>query len=310
MKLKSVMAMLLLLMLVPGMAFCEEDPAPIPPFGDFTEKFEGMFLPEGSEPVQGDLFYYSENIFIEITTLRQDKTDIYIADIYVRSTENFQRAFGENKWDSYSRKVKTIAEDSNAILGMTGDNSHNLDVGWVIGNGRVWRRTQNRKRDLCIMYRDGSMETILAQDVNHNEIKEKAANNEIWHCFLFGPALLDENGKAMTKFNSNVNPANPRSAIGYYEPGHYCFLQIDGRGAKSLLEKGKKSTGLTLAQMSQLMEELGCKAAYNLDGGQSSMMYFNGGILSSPYEGGRSAGDIVIIKEIEKPTKTTEDITE
>ena len=118
--------------------------------------------------------------------------------------------------------------------------------------------------------------------------------------------MLDEEGKAKTKFNSDVGPENPRSVIGYYEPGHYCFVQIDGRGAASKLDKGNKSVGLKLSELSQLMEDLGCTAAYNLDGGQSSMMYFHGGLISSPYKNGRKAGDIVLIKELPKAPETGE----
>lgn len=304
MKLKRVLAGVLLLATLCCGAYAEEAAASLPPFGDFSEQYADLFLPEGSAPVQGDLFYYSEDIYIEITPIRENKTDIYVADIYVRSTENFQRAFGDDKWNRIAQKVQLISQNNNAVIGMTGDNSHNLDAGWVIGNGKVWRKKTNRKRDLCFVYRDGVMETVEAQDIDNDLIREKVAANEIWHCFLFGPSLLDADGKAKTTFNSNVGPANPRSVIGYYEPGHYCFVQIDGRGAKSKLEPGKKSTGLKLKELSLFMEGLGCKAAYNLDGGQSSMMYFNGGLLSTPYNNGRKAGDIVIIREIDKTPET------
>ena len=68
----------------------------------------------------------------------------------------------------------------------------------------------------------------------------------------------------------------------------------------SALEKGRRSTGLNLKELAALMEELGCKAAYNLDGGQSSVLWFNGRIFSTPYSGGRRIGDIVMITD--RPT--------
>ena len=108
-------------------------------------------------------------------------------------------------------------------------------------------------------------------------------------------SLLDENGKAMTKFNTNVGPANPRSVIGYYEPGHYCLVQVDGRRTESRLEKGKINVGMTMKQTSALMEQLGCAAAYNLDGGQSSVLWYNSENLSNPYNGGRNVMDAVLI---------------
>ncbi len=74
-------------------------------------------------------------------------------------------------------------------------------------------------------------------------------------------------------------------------------MPVDGRKTQSQLESGKKNRGLTLTELSQFMESLGCAAAYNLDGGQSSVMYFNGEIHSTPDKGGRRLGDALIICE-------------
>ena len=131
------------------------------------------------------------------------------------------------------------------------------------------------------------------------EISAGVEAGEIWQTFLFGPGLLTEDGKAKTTFSSDVKPKNPRSVIGYYEPGHYCFVQVDGRKTASKLEKGKKNAGLTLAELSAYMETLGCASAYNLDGGQSSLMYFKDGIYSTAYKNGRRLGDVVLIREPE-----------
>ena len=65
----------------------------------------------------------------------------------------------------------------------------------------------------------------------------------------------------------------------------------------SALEEKKHNKGLTLVQTAELMESLGCAAAYNLDGGQSALMWYRDGILSTPYHGGRSVGDIIILCE-------------
>ena len=94
----------------------------------------------------------------------------------------------------------------------------------------------------------------------------------------------------MTKFDSDVPGANPRSAIGYYEPGHYLFVLVDGRQANY-------SKGMTLTELSQIFEDRGCKVAYNFDGGYSALMYFNGDVYSKPAQGGREVSDIVYIGE-------------
>lgn len=270
---------------------------------------EAFFLAPGQEPVLTETSYTSENVAITITARRVEipvnakvtqKSDAYIADIRIKNIRSYQRAFPGKKWSSLTRRITTLSQENGAILSMSGDSANNLNAGWVIINGQVVRdgsKKRNRRRDLCILYKTGEMVTLSAQDVNNEAIQQAVENGQIWQLFLFGPRLLDDEGHAMEKFNSDVGPVNPRSVIGYYAPGHYCFVQIDGRQTQSQLEKGKKNKGLTLKNLSKLMEELGCRAAYNLDGGRTSQMYFGGKIISSPQNGGRTLGDIVLIRE-------------
>ena len=102
-----------------------------------------------------------------------------------------------------------------------------------------------------------------------------------------GAMLLDETGMHKENFNSAVDKANPRTAIGYFEPGHYCFVAVDGRNSES--------DGLTMQQLSLLMEKLGCKVAYNLDGGKTSIMVWNDQVANVPSAGGRKCSDAVMI---------------
>ena len=71
------------------------------------------------------------------------------------------------------------------------------------------------------------------------------------------------------------------------------FVVSDGR-----LENDR---GLTLYEMGELMQDLGAKTAYNLDGGGSSTMYFNGRLINKPTTGGnkiseRSVSDALCIR--------------
>lgn len=76
--------------------------------------------------------------------------------------------------------------------------------------------------------------------------------------------------------------------LGYYEPGHYCFVVVDGRV--------KHSAGLNMENLAKLMADLGCKQAYNFDGGDTSQMYWNGAICNTP-SGNRSQVDIIYLVE-------------
>ncbi|MBQ8137519.1 MAG: phosphodiester glycosidase family protein, partial [Clostridia bacterium] len=257
------------------------------------------FLPPFSPVYRDESTYLSQNVAIHITRERAFNSDIYVCDIRVSSAACIRRAFGESVWNRSSARVETLAMANDAILAMTGDSSANISNGFVLGNGHLYRTSQNRKRDLCVMYKNGEMKTFRATDVDMNSVYRELQNSldDLWQVFLFGPALLDEEGRAYASFSSNVKPANPRSVIGYYSPGHYCFVQVDGRGVSSRLENGRRSTGLTLRQLADYMEALGCQCAYNLDGGQSSMLWFDG-LISNPYNNGRKVGDVIMVVDL------------
>jgi len=55
---------------------------------------------------------------------------------------------------------------------------------------------------------------------------------------------------------------------------------------------------MSLAELAALFQELGCKEAYNLDGGKSSAMVWNGSLVNDPADGGRRVSDIVYIAEV------------
>ena len=102
---------------------------------------------------------------------------------------------------------------------------------------------------------------------------------------------LAPDGGTISSFNSSsrIISANPRTAIGYYEPGHYCLVVVDGRG---------DSAGISLPELSQLFSDLGCKAAYNLDGGNSSIMVWQNDVINNPSGGGRESSDALLIAEV------------
>ena len=250
------------------------------------------------EPVWDESGYTSGVVSVRITSLRASHSDVYVCDIRIGNTDCFRRVFGGDKWNTVSERVGAMAERCGAVLAITGDSGAALSSGLIIGNGVLLRNTVNPGRDLCVLYRNGEMKTFIAAENDMTKLcGELEKDPAVWQVFLFGPALMDGDGHARASFNSNVFPANPRSVLGYYEKGHYCFVQGDGRGVPSALEKGRNSTGMNLSDLAAFMEDLGCSAAYNLDGGQSSALWFNGKIISTPYNNGRRVGDAVIITD-------------
>ena len=95
-----------------------------------------------------------------------------------------------------------------------------------------------------------------------------------------------ENGTVVVSENDEVGKAktsNPRTAIGIVDNLHYMFVVSDGRT--------DENAGLSLLQLSEFMKEFGVTTAYNLDGGGSSTMYFNGKVINNPTTNGRSIAE-------------------
>ncbi len=225
---------------------------------------------------------YTENLGGSIVTY-------YVADIYIADIACLQSGFADDTYGiGYAEDLLDMDESFHAILAINGDYYGNGEDGVVIRNGEVYRRTKSES-DVCVLYYDGTMKTYPADELDVDE----AIADGAYQAWSFGPRLLDGAGGSMTEFTANrhIKEANPRTAIGYYEPGHYAFVVVDGR------QKGY-SAGMTLTQLSELFEQLGCKAAYNLDGGKSSGMSFYDTMVNRPSGGGREVSDCIMIKEV------------
>lgn len=244
--------------------------------GDFSAAFPSSDT--GTGALQS---YQSDSLRIAINMVQANDVTYYVADVWVRNINTFKTAFAKGEYGTgIHQEPKKIAQANNAIFAITGDYCGARNSGVVIRNGDLYRDSVSS--DVCVLYLDGSMATYNEVDFNVMD----AVDNAAWQAWGFGPRLLDDNGGAIAEFTSSIKGKNPRNAIGYYEPGHYCFITVDGR------QKGY-SVGMTLAELSQVFADLGCKAAFNLDGGATAEMLFNGKLVNKPYKGGRQSSDII-----------------
>lgn len=240
--------------------------------------------------------YQSENVSVKVTKRTVGESVCFIADIYVKDISSIKTAIAIDykDYNDGSRKnvmqVTKMAELTDSIVALSGDNYVFRQAGLlVIRNGQGIDVQFPIEDDLCVLYKDGVMETYGKWTVNRESI-QTIYDREPYQAWSFGPMLLTD-GQPMDRFNSSVGKVNPRSAIGYYEPGHYCFVLVDGRQAGY-------SAGMTLTELSQLFYDLGCKAAYNLDGGDTVAMAFKTDLINHPEnESPRSVSDMIYICE-------------
>ncbi len=251
---------------------------------------EGSPDRSGGETIRTVGSYTGSGISVTVTehTTADGQVTYYVADIYADDVTSVQTALAGGTYGSgYRDEIGDMAASSGALLAINGDYYGNTQEGVVIRNGVIYRANAT-DCDVCVLYYDGTMRVMAGSDFS----VEEAVADGAWQAWTFGPSLLDADGKAVSVFTSTrrLTSANPRTAIGYYAPGHYCMVVVDGRG---------ESSGMSLAQLSQLFEDLGCKAAYNLDGGNSSVMVWDGDVINQPSGGGRASSDAILLVEVD-----------
>ena len=240
-----------------------------------------------------DTSYSDDNISVTLTEKTVSNTQVYIANVTVSSSEYLKTAFAQNTYgNNVTAKTSETAASNNAILAVNGDYYGANTTGYVIRNGIVYRdtvREDSSNGDLAI-YKDGSFKIIYEDQVSADQLVKDGVVNLL----AFGPSLV-ENGEIVVDTNSEVGQSmssNPRTAIGIIDENHYIIIVSDGRTTES--------EGLSLYQMAEIMKSYGVKTAYNLDGGGSSTLYFNGQVINKPTTNGntiseRSVSDIVYI---------------
>ncbi|OAB46012.1 phosphodiester glycosidase family protein [Paenibacillus glacialis] len=95
----------------------------------------------------------------------------------------------------------------------------------------------------------------------------------------FVPVLLHNGQKVPIPAQWQTSPARaPRTVIGNYKDDQLLIIVIDGYN-----ENG--GSGATLLELQGKLHQLGVRDAYNLDGGGSSSLIFNGRVVNKPSDG-------------------------
>lgn len=231
-----------------------------------------------------------------VTTGSGDDTlTYYVADVVLEDATTLRSAFAHNQFgENITEKTSEIAADHDAVLAINGDYYGFRDTGIVIRNGVIYR--DQPARTGIAFYLDGTARIYDETTTSAQELLDVG----VWNTLSFGPALV-EDGQVVagidqveidTNFgNHSIQGEQPRTAVGVIDANHLVFVVVDGR------EEGY-SRGATLPELAQIVLSLGATTAYNLDGGGSSTLYFNGQVVNQPSNRGeRATSDILYVAE-------------
>ena len=180
-----------------------------------------------------------------------------------------------DKFDgSKGLRLKDIAKRYDAVAAINGGGFEDsggvgnggTPVGLVVSEGKVKHTGRDRNYNITVGF-DNNNIMVLAKNMSDDDAKAKGIRDAI----TFGPALIVNGEPAGIKGESSG--LNPRTAIGQRKDGAVLMLVIDGRQASSL--------GATYSDLISIMVEYGAVNAINMDGGSSSLMYYQGEYLNS-----------------------------
>lgn len=268
----------------------ESTPEPVHTYEktNFDDRFLNADEPEfvSIDSEKGEWVYRSDILAVEVHRVEtkmsvrnsfQAKPVVYfVAHIYEREYDSFRPTFGTWQHDGINRAFsEDMAKNAKAVLWITGDNLIQMDTdkkGTMIRDGYVFQKSS--RVDACWLNpKTHTLELLNKGAYTADDLYESGVEN----CFSWGPILVD-NGKITNEAKTQRRESNPRTMLGMVEPGHFIAVMVVGR-------QGRYSEGTSCEESAQIMQELGCVSAYNLDGGQSAAMVFMGIKLNQDSEG-------------------------
>jgi len=242
--------------------------------------------------------YTSDQATITISTVVTGSGDstvtYFVADVVLTDATVLRSAFAHDEFGlNITADPSDIAASVGAVWAVNGDYYGFRETGIVIRNGVAYRDAGAREG--LAFHRDG---TVRVYDETATTAAQLVADG-VWNTLSFGPAIVEAGavvaGIDSVEVDTNVGNHSiqgdqPRTAVGVIDSDHLVFVVVDGRAEGY-------SEGVTLPELAEIFVGLGAVTAYNIDGGGSSTMVFDGALVNDPLGKGteRGTSDVLYI---------------
>ncbi|MBB6217790.1 exopolysaccharide biosynthesis protein [Anaerosolibacter carboniphilus] len=223
----------------------------------------------------------SDRVEVKIFPLAELGYRGYIAKVKLFDPKTFQVVLGKDRLGELET-TSSVAKRKDAILAINGggfytEKRNGSTYAQLIGNtvidGALVEPFNGYPGDLFFAGINKKGQVIGTVPKTETELMEL----QPYQGTSFIPVLLKQ-GKKVEIPEKWKKTNQPRTIIGKYANDDLIMIVIDGR-------QGNWSIGVTLELLQDKLLSLGVKEAYNLDGGGSSVMYYNGKILNRPSDG-------------------------
>lgn len=259
---------------------------PAPAKSNFTQLFD-----EERQNFDGKPIYYYKDDSIEVKCWREEINDCIFnfSEVWISDPSQLRRTLVDNV---ISKKhldyPQNIFRKTNGVVGMSSDYCAFRDFGIVVQYGNVVRDTKGSILDIAVYDKNGNFSAC--EDSGAFFDSEDFKNGNVIHTFAFGPVLVDNyavNDSYKLTLNGGKYPGElttryPRAAICQFDyDKHYLLCTLNYRGMNAVDFAG-------------VLQSKGVRFAYNLDGGQTATLMFNGEIINEvAYGGPRLMSDIL-----------------
>jgi len=258
-------------------------------------------LSGGMKPVpagfKGDCEYEDDSIHVTVEKSRYNDCDYWIARIRIADPSQLRTAYVGNFEDYSVTRGTALARRVNSVIAIDGDYWWYSREGFIRRQGTTYLNVLEGNRDILLIDEDGDFHTVPM--AKQGEVADTINGKNVVNAFYFGPTLV-ENGEAVTRYSHKYDDSfgadwpRQRMCIAQVDTLEYMFICCAG--------PARGSYGQTLPQFARVVASMGVKTAYNLDGGDSTMLIFNGEKINDPgNNSAREISDIVYFASARNP---------
>ena len=202
-------------------------------------------------------FYIKDDLKVKLVETRTENQHYWVTEVSSSDTTPLKGAMANDTYNGNRETISSMANRLNAVLAINASGFYaktNKPMGTVVRNGELISLDSAYTEEILSLQSDGNLNFTTVNT------EEEFNSGDIEQTFTFGPILIRDGQATQLSDKSR----HPRTAIGQLNDNRYVIVVVEGRM--------EGADGMTLNELQQIFLNLGCKTAYNLDGGGSSTL--------------------------------------
>lgn len=212
--------------------------------------------------------YQDPTLHVVVESGRKDNCDYWVARVKIGHPSQLRTAAAGGFENEFTMKGIYLARRQNAVLAIDGDYFSYYRYGYILRQGKLYLDKLRGERDVLAIDEDGDFHILFSPE--RDSMTNTLNGKKLINAFHFGPALVVDGELGPMTASYWLAPESKRQRMCIAQTGPLEYMTLCCAGPM------RGSEGMDLLQFAQLAKELGAVTAYNLDGGDSTMMIFNG----------------------------------